>query len=295
MKLKIAKREDLKLRIGLSGPSGYGKTYSALLMAYGMTNDWSKIAVIDTENGSANLYSNLGSYNVLSLIDPYSPEHYIEAIKACENASMEVIIIDSITHEWNGNGGCLDIHSKLGGRFQDWSKVTPTHQAFIDAVLKSRCHIITTVRSKIDYSMDIGSNGKTKVVKHGLKPITREGLDYEMTLFFELVNDNHLAKVSKDRTQMFSGRPEFIIGKATGKRLLAWSQANSLINTSSQEIKECTTIDGLNHIYKKYPSIQDALYPKILNRKKQLEQQLIANPKDLKNGTYTPSPTHNRR
>src|SRR5690606_41218002 len=96
MKLIQAKRTEVKLRIGLSGASGFGKTYSALLMAYGMTNDWSKIAVIDTENCSANLYAHLGVYGVLQLNEPYAPERYIEAIKTCENASIEVIIIDSI-------------------------------------------------------------------------------------------------------------------------------------------------------------------------------------------------------
>jgi hypothetical protein len=277
----------------MSGASGFGKTYSALLLAYGITNDWSKIVVIDTENGSANLYSNLGAYNVLKLDSPYSPENYIEAIKVCENASQEVIMIDSISHEWNGKGGCLEIHSKLGGRFQDWSRVTPRHQAFLDVILASKCHIITTVRSKIDYSMDLAANGKTKVVKHGLKPITREGLDYELTLFFEIVNDQHFAKVSKDRTGLFMDKPEFVINESTGKKLIVWSQFNSLIALSCREINECTTIEGLNHIYKKYPNLQETLYPKIMNRKREIEKQLIANPKEIQNGTYTPNTTNN--
>jgi len=112
MKLKIAQREEIKLRVGLSGASGFGKTYSALLMAYGMTEDWSKIAIIDTENDSANLYSNLGDYRVLNLGEPYNPERYIEAIRASENASVEVIIIDSISHEWQGKGGDGLPHNK---------------------------------------------------------------------------------------------------------------------------------------------------------------------------------------
>lgn len=172
MKLQRAKRHQVKLRLGLSGASGFGKSFSALLLAYGITNDWTKIAVIDTENGSASLYSHLGDYNVLSLSEPFSPERYINAIKTCENASIEVIIIDSITHEWNGKGGCLQIHEQLGGRFQDWARLTPRHQAFIDAILQSKCHVITTVRKKMDYSMDRDSSGKTKVIKHGLKDIT---------------------------------------------------------------------------------------------------------------------------
>ncbi|WP_278034977.1 AAA family ATPase [Flavobacterium nitratireducens] len=148
MKLQKATRHQVKLRIGLSGPSGFGKTYSALLLAYGMTNDWKKIAIIDTENNSASLYSHLGDFNVLTLEEPFSPERYIKAIQVCEEADMEVIIIDSISHEWQSKGGCLEIHEQLGGRFQDWAKVTPRHNAFIDAIILSKCHIITTSRRK---------------------------------------------------------------------------------------------------------------------------------------------------
>lgn len=222
MQLKQSQRQQVKLRLGLSGASGFGKTKSALLLAYGMTQDWSKIAVIDTENSSASLYSDLGNYNVLDLQAPYSPERYIQAIELCEKSGIEIIIIDSVSHEWNGTGGCLDIHEKLGGRFQDWGNVTPRHQAFINKILQSSCHIITTTRRKIDYSLDVGSNGKTQVVKHGTKEITREGFEYELTINFELVNENHLAKASKDRTGLFMNKPEFIITSDTGRMILDW-------------------------------------------------------------------------
>ncbi|HLW29711.1 MAG TPA: AAA family ATPase, partial [Brumimicrobium sp.] len=160
MQLQKAQRHQVKLRIGLSSPSGYGKTYSALLLAYGITDDWTKIAIIDTENNSASLYSHLGSFNVLTLQEPFAPERYIEAIQVCENAGMEVIIIDSISHEWQGKGGCLEIHEMLGGRFNDWAKVTPRHNAFLDAIIQSKSHVITTSRRKVDYSIDQDSNGK---------------------------------------------------------------------------------------------------------------------------------------
>lgn len=227
MQLKQSQRQQVKLRLGLSGASGFGKTKSALLLAYGMTKDWSKIAVIDTENSSASLYSDLGNYNVLDLQAPYSPERYIQAIELCEKSGIEVIIIDSVSHEWNGTGGCLDIHEKLGGRFQDWANVTPRHQAFINAILQSNCHIITTTRRKIDYSLDVGSNGKTQVVKHGTKEITRDGFEYELTINFELVNENHLAKASKDRTGLFMNKPEFIITSETGRKILDWCNSGT--------------------------------------------------------------------
>lgn len=233
MELKKATRKTVKLRLGLSGASGFGKTYSALLLAYGMTNDWSKIAVIDTENESASLYSDLGNYNILPLSAPYEPERYIEAIKVCENADIEVIIIDSISHEWEGVGGCLDIHQRLGGQFNHWAKVTPRHNAFLQAILQSKCHLITTVRRKQDYDMVKNTNGKTEPVKVGMKEITREGYEYEITLNLELINDNHLAKASKDRTKLFMNKPEFVITPETGKTIIDWC------NTGIDEVKEC--------------------------------------------------------
>lgn len=271
MHLQKAKREQVKLRLGISGASGFGKTYSALLLAYGITNDWTKIAIIDAENNSASLYSHLGEFNVLHLEEPFNPERYIEAIRTCEKALMEVIIIDSISHEWSGKGGCLEIHEQLGGRFQDWSKVTPRHQAFLDKILNSKAHIISTVRSKVDYSMDVGSNGRTKVVKQGLKPITREGLDYEMTVFFELINDNHLTRAAKDRTNLFMNKPEFVINEATGRKLLKWCNNNADLDNIKQEIKDCKTVEGLRHIYTKYPNYKQEVLDNILKRKAEIE------------------------
>ncbi|MBA6153943.1 AAA family ATPase [Gelidibacter maritimus] len=274
MKLHQAKRHQVKLRLGLSGASGFGKTYSALLLAHGITNDWSRIAIIDTENNSANLYAHLGDFNVLSLNEPYTPERYIEALKTCENASMEVIIVDSITHEWQGKGGCLQIHEQLGGRFQDWAKVSPRHQAFIDAILQSKCHVITTVRSKIDYALDKDSSGKTKVTKHGLKEVTREGYEYELTVNFEMINDKHLAKASKDRTGLFMDKPEFIINQSTGRKLMQWCNMGLSIDQAIQEVEECTTIEGLRQLYSKYSGMQKQIQPIIIKRKEEIESNM---------------------
>lgn len=298
MLLKQSQRQQVKLRLGLSGASGFGKTKSALLLAYGMTQDWSKIAVIDTENSSASLYSDLGSYKVLDLQAPYSPERYIQAIELCEKSGIEVIIIDSASHEWNGSGGCLEIHEKLGGRFQDWANVTPRHQAFINKILQSTCHIITTTRRKMDYSLDIGSNGKTKVVKHGTKEITRDGFEYELTINFELVNDNHLAKASKDRTGLFMNKPEFLITPQTGKVILDWCNAGTInqaqvttstpeqsylgyneINTLINKIGDCNTISDLLALYKQYPQYQEELKPEYEARKSFLIK--LSNPQNF--------------
>lgn len=285
MELKQSKRERVKLRIGISGASGFGKTHSALLLAYGMTNDWSKIAVIDTENSSASLYSHLGNYNTLDLSPPFSPERYAKAIEVCEDAGMEVIILDSITHEWQGSGGCLQIHEQLGGRFQDWGPVKKRHQAFIDSILQSKCHIVTTTRRKIDYSLDIGNNGKAKVVKHGTKEITSDGYEYELTLNFELINDNHIAKASKDRTGLYMNKSEFVITPKIGKELLNWCDQGSIRKEEVESrINECLSVGELMKLYKEFPQFQHVLNSQFLNKKQQLEK--LVKPENFsQNGT----------
>lgn len=227
MELRKATRSQAKLRIGVTGPSGSGKTYSSLLIARGLTDSWDKIALIDSENGSGELYSHFGDYSVLTLSDPFSPEKYIEAIKTCEEAGIEVIVIDSASHEWDGPGGCLEIQEKLGGKFQDWAKVTPRHRAFLDAMLKSPAHIVVTNRKKQDWSMDKDSNGKTTVEKLGLKDVQREGFEYELTLSLD-VTIRHLAKASKDRTGLFMDKPEFTITEETGRELRTWSESGKV-------------------------------------------------------------------
>jgi hypothetical protein len=271
MQLKQSERKQVKLRLGISGASGFGKTKSALLLAYGMTNDWSKIAVIDTENSSASLYSDMGNFNVIDLPAPYSPERYIEAIELCENSNISVVIVDSISHEWSGKGGCLEIHEQLGGRWSDWAIVTPRHQSFIDKILNSSCHIITTVRRKVDYSME-SENGKSKVVKHGTKEITREGFEYELTVNFELINDNHLVRASKDRTSLFANKPEFVITSGTGKRILDWCNVKpTSIKEMLDKIESSLSVSELTKLYNENPTYQETLKTQFTEKKIHLE------------------------
>lgn len=224
--LRKATRQKAKIRLGLSAVSGGGKTYSAILIAKGLAGgDLSKVAIIDTENGSADLYAHLGDFNVLPLTAPYTPEKYVDAIKDCENAGMEVIIVDSITHEWNGKGGILEIHNSMtGNSFTNWASLTPRHQKFIDAILQSSAHMITTVRRKQDYEMTKDNNGKVKVEKAGLKEETREGLEYELTANIEL-DIKHNATASKDRTGLFMDKPQFVPSEETGKLLREWCES----------------------------------------------------------------------
>src|SRR5574344_2129657 len=178
MNLRVSSKKQAKIKLDLQGCAGSGKTYSALLLAYGLCNDWSKIAVIDSENGSADLYASLGQYNVLPLQDNFTPETYTEAIEVCENAGVEVIIIDSISQCWDN---LLEYHSGLqGNSFTNWSKITPRQNACVQKILNSSCHIISTMRTKQDYVLT-EKNGKMVPEKIGLKATQRDGIDYEFT------------------------------------------------------------------------------------------------------------------
>jgi hypothetical protein len=226
MQLQKATRKKSRLRLNISGPAGSGKTYSALLMAKGLIGQWEKIAVIDTENGSASLYSHLGGFQTIDLQPPFSPERYIEAIDMCVNAGIECIIIDSSTHEWNGAGGCIEINEKLaqtkfkGNTWSAWSQTTPRHDAFVNKVLQAPVHVITCTRSKMETVM----TDDKKVKKLGMKDIQREGWEYELTVSLNIDRDTHTATASKDRTNIFEGRDPFVITEQTGKEILAWCE-----------------------------------------------------------------------
>lgn len=223
MELRTASRTRSKLRIGLFGASGSGKTYSALLLARGLASDWDKIALIDTERGSGDLYRQLGPYKTLTLESPYEPERYINAIGICEQSGVEVIIIDSISHEWAGKGGCLEIVDKVQSRndYGKWKDVTPRHNAFVERILQSGTHMICCGRSKDDVDMVKNERGKLEPQKVGLKAVTRDGFDYEMTVCFD-IDKWHQALCSKDRTQLFDGKPAFKIDETTGQQLSDW-------------------------------------------------------------------------
>lgn len=252
MQLQTASRRRAKIKMALQGPSGSGKTYSALLLAYGLCNDWTKVAVIDTENHSAELYAHLGQYNTISISAPFSPEKYIEAVSLCEKSGMQVIIIDSISHEWEGSGGILDVHSNMAGNsFTNWGKLTPRHNAFIQAMLQSTCHIIGTIRSKQDYVLN-EKNGKMVPEKVGLKGITRDGMDYEMTIVFD-IDTKHHATSSKDRSGIFTGKPEFKITPEIGRTILKWCNTGDPVVPVpiklEDRINACCSIQELLDLY----------------------------------------------
>lgn len=221
--IRKARRSATKFRGLLTGPSGSGKTWGGLLIAKGLGG---RCVVIDTEEGSSDLYDGLHEFDVVDLKPPFTPERYIEAIQACEAAGYEVIVIDSVTHCWSGKGGCLELVDEIakakfrGNTWSAFSEITPRWRAFIDAVLRSSCHVICTGRSKTE-TAQVDDGGRKKVTKLGMKLEARDGLEYEFTCVLDLVHDGHYATVSKDRTGLFSGDPKPIT-EETGRRLAEW-------------------------------------------------------------------------
>lgn len=260
LQLKKATRKKVKLRLNLSAPSGAGKTYGALLLAKGLVGSWDKIAVIDTENGSASLYEHLGDFNVIDLAPPFSPERYMDAIDACVSGGMEAIIIDSSSHEWSGPGGCLEINEKLaqaryrGNTWSAWNETTPRHDAFVQKVLHCDSHIITCTRSKMETIM--GEDKKIKKV--GMKDIQRDGWEYELTVSLSIDRDTHMTIASKDRTELFEGKEPFKITEQTGVMIKDWCD-KGIVPEKPKEIDyislldDCKTKEELTEVWKSLP------------------------------------------
>lgn len=252
-----AERKKAKLKLNLNGASGSGKTYSALVLASSLGK---KIAVIDTENESASLYANEFNFDTLPLKPPYSPERFAGAIHAAHNMGYEVLIIDSASHEWIGTGGCLEINDEAAKRFKGntwsaWSETTPRHRKFIDAILQTDMHIITTTRAKTETVQ----SEKGKVIKLGMKAEQREGYEYELTVSLDMLHENKFAIPTKDRTKLFNPAGE-VITKETGEKLIAWlndgrSQEEALQAAFDEAIKRInatTDVAELGIIYSQF-------------------------------------------
>jgi len=280
MELKKATRKQVKLRLNLSAPSGAGKTMSALKMAKGLVGDWNKIGLIDTENGSASLYSHLGDFNTIDLSPPFSPERYIEAINACLKAGMECIIIDSSSHEWSGPGGCLEINENLAASkyrnntWSAWNETTPRHDAFVQTVLHAPCHVITCTRSKMETVM--GEDKKVKKV--GMKDIQRDGWEYELSVSLMIDRDTHKAIASKDRTNVFEGKDPFIITEETGQLIKQWCESG--VDPEQDAYNHLLASDTLTQLTERWSFIGNKMQavPRIFELKERLKVELSKQP-----------------
>jgi hypothetical protein len=195
-----AQKKRVKLRMSFAGVSGSGKTFSALTIAKGLGG---KIALIDTEAGRGDLYADKFEYDTCQINAPFTPKKYIECIKQAEKSGYDILIIDSLSHAWVGEGGVLSIVEQNGGTFQGgWRKATPEHNALVEAIIQSKIHIIVTMRSKAEYVVELNEKGKQAPRKVGMAAVQRDGLDYEMICAVDM-NLDHLAHFTKDNTELF--------------------------------------------------------------------------------------------
>jgi energy-coupling factor transporter ATP-binding protein EcfA2 len=197
-----ATKTEAKLRMALIGPSGSGKTYTALAVATALVPG-GKIAVIDTERGSASKYAGIFAFDTLELAE-FHPQLYIDAIKAAVEAGYDVLIVDSMTHAWAGSGGILELHDiatkrqKSQNSWTAWRDVTPLHNQLVDAIVQADLHVIATMRAKMEYMQTKDGDGKAIVQKVGMAAIQREGLEYEFDIVADMDLQNN-AVISKTR------------------------------------------------------------------------------------------------
>lgn len=224
MAFQRAQRRKVYLKLAITGPSGSGKTYSALRLALGLGQ---KVALLDSENESANIYADLGDFDTDTICAPFTPQKYIEAIRAAELGGYDVLIIDSLSHAWAMSGGILDQKAakdrRGGNSFTNWQDMTPLQNDFLATILQSKLDIIATMRSKQEYVIETTDKGKQAPRKVGLAPIQRDGIEYEFTTVFD-VDQGHMASVSKDRTGLFTDEISMIT-EAHGLRLKSWRDA----------------------------------------------------------------------
>ena len=224
-------RAKSKARIALTGPSGSGKTLSALYLAYGITGDWSKIALIDTEHERGRFYANredfkTGPYLYQTMTPPYTPDKYIDYVQSAAQAvgSDGVVIVDSFSHAWDNEGGVLDIKSEIAKQrgkndYTAWDEAGKIQNNLVNTILSVNCHTIITMRAKMAYAMEVNDRGKTVPVKIGLAPVQRENTEYEFDIVFQL-DRQHIASLSKDTTFLDSWCG--VITPELGRQLGEW-------------------------------------------------------------------------
>jgi hypothetical protein len=273
--VRKAQRQKSKLRLALIGPSGTGKTYSSLQIAKGLGE---KILLVDTEGGSGELYAHLFDYDVATLSAPFLPEKYIDYIKYAEENAYDVVILDSLSHAWVGEGGLLDQQGKIadsgkGNSYTAWRTITPQHNQLVESILQAKVHVIGTVRAKTEYVLQDDEKGRSVPKKVGMAPIQRDGLEYEFTVVFD-IDYNHQVSASKDRTGLFDRR----YVKATpelGKEIKDWLELGvEPIDALIAEISTATS-NRCAEIYKNNEQFRNngKFMAALATRKKELEEE----------------------
>ncbi len=229
-----AKRELIFIKTALMAPSGGGKTYSSLRLATGMLQELKalkaeigngKILLANTESSRGRYYANEFEYDIVDIVAPHSPEMYVDLVSWAVEQKYPILIIDSSTHEWEGKGGCLELHQQAGGTFQSWAKITPRHDKFIQAIADSPIHIIATMRGKDQYEIEKNDAGKANVKKLGVGAQQRQGFEYEFTVTFLIDQKSNMATCEKDNTHLFEDEGEILLSETFGKKLVDWANS----------------------------------------------------------------------
>lgn len=249
---KKAKKEQVWLKVLVSGASGSGKSYSALRLAKGIAGKCgSRIAYIGTEGSRNKYYASEFDYDLLELEDPFTIEKYIDAIDEAISAGYKVLIIDSLTHEWLWLN---DTHDKMpGNSFQNWGKLKPRHREFIDKILTCPIHVIATSRSKDEWVLETDSKGRQIPRKVGLGTQQDKNITYEYTVSLVVEQDTHIAHADKDNSKIFDGRYDILTEK-DGEALYNWANDSDIPATVREPKKfeeaEITPEDQLAAIKK---------------------------------------------
>lgn len=234
LEFKKATKKSARARVALIGPAGAGKTYTALAIGCHLGQ---RIAVIDTEHGSASKYAlpegmtreqrpDLFPFDVLEPPD-YAPRTYVQCIEAAEEAGYDVLIIDSLSHAWMGKGGALEQvdqaakRSNSGNTFNAWRDVTPQHNDLVEAMLACKAHLFVTMRTKTEYVIEENDRGKKVPRKIGLAPVQRDGLEYEFDVTADLDHDNNMV-IGKTRCSALKSRTFNKAGENVATMLRDW-------------------------------------------------------------------------
>lgn len=266
-----AQREKMKAVIGFIGCSGSGKTAGALLTAYGMMREaypdipeedvWKKIGVVDTEHNRSKLHVGLvygetkvGRFLHLDFPPPYTTERYHAAVSTMKQAGVEVIIIDSLSHNWQGEGGIVETHGGMSGNsFQNWGKLAPETTKLIKTLTQNDVHILTTLRTKTEYVVEQDANGRMAPRKVGTKPVQKDEMEYEFMLNF-VIDIEHVATTSKDNTQLFEGHPQKIVADV-GRKLYQWLELGLDVK-AEEEARRTSLIHQVMELGNENPAMQ---------------------------------------
>ena len=241
-------REQVGLLIGLIGPSGSGKTYSAMRLAAGIVGIGNRFAVIDTEAGRSRHYADQFEFDVCDLAPPFRPDAYAEAIRAADKAGYKAIVVDSVSHEWAGEGGVLewqdeeldrmagdDYRKREACKMAAWIKPKTSHKAMIQKLLQTHAQLILCFRAEEKVKMEKDQNNRTVIVPQGFQPICSKEMPYELTCSFLMLPDKpgvgQALKLQEQHKAMFPTGA--LIDENSGKRIAEWAAGGAKRTTAT--------------------------------------------------------------